>query len=339
MQIWQDEDEFTQEQNGGCCGLSAVDDARRVADWLEIPYYVMNFKSEFRKNVMDYFTAEYLKGRTPNPCIACNRYVKWEALLERSMAIGADYIATGHYARIEKHPVTGRYSIKASVTATKDQTYALYRLTQEQLERTLMPVGSYEKDEIRKIAVNIDDFIAKKSDSQDICFIPDGDYGAFLERERGKNHCPGNFVDMEGNILGQHKGLIYYTVGQRKGLGIAFGKPMYVYGLDVDKNEVILCDNETLFSRTVYANQINCMSVPEFTDGMRFRGKIRYSHKMADCTVRMVGEDLLECTFDEPQRAITPGQALVLYDGEYVAGGGTILGAKLPINQRKNEAE
>lgn len=334
MGMWQEPGETE-----GCGNLSAVKDASRVAEKLGIEFHVLDFRKEFRENVVDYFINSYERGMTPNPCIACNRHVKWAALLQYANEIGADYIATGHYARIEKHPVTGRYSIKASVTEAKDQTYALYRLTQEQLARTLMPVGFYEKDEIRKIAVNIDDFIAKKSDSQDICFIPDGDYGAFLERERGKNHCPGNFVDMEGNILGQHKGLIYYTVGQRKGLGIAFGKPMYVYGLDVDKNEVILCDNETLFSRTVYANQINCMSVPEFTDGMRFRGKIRYSHKMADCTVRMVGEDLLECTFDEPQRAITPGQALVLYDGEYVAGGGTILGAKLPINQRKNKAE
>ena len=172
MQIWQDEDEFTQEQNGGCCGLSAVDDARRVADWLEIPYYVMNFKSEFRKNVMDYFTAEYLKGRTPNPCIACNRYVKWEALLERSMAIGADYIATGHYARVEQLS-DGRYAIKNSVTALKDQTYALYNLTQEQLKRTLMPVGDYTKDEIRAIAEEAGLMVAHKKDSMEICFIPD----------------------------------------------------------------------------------------------------------------------------------------------------------------------
>ena len=223
MGMWQEPGETE-----GCGNLSAVKDASHVAEKLGIEFHVLDFRKEFRENVVDYFINSYERGMTPNPCIACNRHVKWAALLDYANKIGADYIATGHYARIEKHPVTGRYSIKASVTATKDQTYALYRLTQEQLERTLMPVGSYEKDEIRKIAVNIDDFIAKKSDSQDICFIPDGDYGAFLERERGKNHCPGNFVDMEGNILGQHKGLIYYTVGQRKGLGIAFGKRMYM---------------------------------------------------------------------------------------------------------------
>ena len=182
MQIWQDEDEFTQEKNGGCCGLSAVDDARRVADRLEIPYYVMNFKQEFKKNVMDYFTAEYLKGRTPNPCIACNRYVKWEALLDRSLAIGADYIATGHYARIEQLP-NGRYAIKNSVTAAKDQTYALYNLTQAQLSRTLMPVGDYHKDEIRQIAEEIGLMVAHKKDSMEICFIPDDDYAGFIDKE------------------------------------------------------------------------------------------------------------------------------------------------------------
>ena len=200
MGMWQEPGETE-----GCGNLSAVKDASRVAEKLGIEFHVLDFRKEFRENVVDYFINSYERGMTPNPCIACNRHVKWAALLQYADEIGADYIATGHYARIEKHPVTGRYSIKASVTAAKDQTYALYRLTQEQLERTLMPVGFYEKDEIRKIAANIDDFIAKKSDSQDICFTPDGDYGAFLERERGKNHCPGNFVDMEGNRLGHRR--------------------------------------------------------------------------------------------------------------------------------------
>ena len=180
MQIWQDEEETQQQENGGCCGLSAVDDARRVADRLEIPYYVMNFKQEFQKNVIDYFTEEYLNGRTPNPCIACNRYVKWEALLQRSLSIGADYIATGHYARIDKLP-NGRYAIRRSATLAKDQTYALYNLTQEQLEHTLMPVGNYSKDQIREMAEKIGLQVANKPDSQDICFVPDGDYASFIE--------------------------------------------------------------------------------------------------------------------------------------------------------------
>ena len=220
MQIWQDQDVFTQAQEGGCCGLSAVDDARRVADRLEIPYYVMNFKADFQKAVIDYFVDEYEKGRTPNPCIACNRYVKWESLLQRSLEIGADYIATGHYARITKLP-NGRYSIRNSVTAAKDQTYALYNLTQHQLAHTLMPVGDYEKPQIRQIAEDIGLPVATKHDSQDICFVPDHDYAGFITRETGKESQPGNFVDEEGNILGTHKGIIHYTIGQRKEIGRA----------------------------------------------------------------------------------------------------------------------
>ena len=327
MQIWQDENRCDIEENGGCCGLSAVDDARRIAFKLDIPYYVMNFKKEFKSNVIDYFVDEYKKGHTPNPCIACNRYVKWESLLKRSKEIGADYIATGHYARIEKHPITGRYALKLSATTQKDQTYALYNLTQEQLASTIMPVGEYTKDQIREIASKIDNFVSKKKDSQEICFIPDNDYGNFIEKEYSFKAPKGNFVDTDGNILGKHRGIIYYTVGQRKGLGISFGKPMYVYEIRPETNEVVLCENDALFHKTLYANNINLMSVPEIKDGMRFMAKIRYSHKKSPCTVKMNG-DILECIFDEPQRAITPGQAVVLYDGDYVAGGGTIISSK-----------
>ena len=217
MQIWQDEAEEIKEENGGCCGLSAVDDARRVAQRLDIPYYVMNFKKEFQENVIDYFVEEYSKGRTPNPCIACNRYVKWESLLTKSLGLGAEYIATGHYARIEQLP-NGRFAIRNSVTAAKDQTYALYNLTQSQLAHTLMPVGAYPKDEIRQMAEEAGLPVAHKKDSQEICFIPDHDYAAFIERESGKTvPGPGNFVSADGEILGKHKGITHYTVGQREG--------------------------------------------------------------------------------------------------------------------------
>lgn len=198
MQIWQEEEEQVQEENGGCCGLSAVDDARRVASSLGIPYYVMNFRKEFKEHVIDYFIDEYLHGRTPNPCIACNRYVKWESLLERSRRIGADYIATGHYARIEKLP-NGRFSLRVSETGAKDQTYALYNLTQEQLSSTLMPVGSYTKDEIRKMAKELGLLVAEKPDSQDICFVPDGDYASFIEETTDAGSRPGNFVLSDGS--------------------------------------------------------------------------------------------------------------------------------------------
>ena len=324
MQIWQDEDVATQSENGGCCGLSAVDDARRVAERLEIPYYVMNFKQEFKENVMNYFTAEYLHGRTPNPCIACNRYVKWESLLQRSLAIGADYIATGHYARVEQLP-NGRYAIKNSVTAAKDQTYALYNLTQEQLSHTLMPVGDYSKDQIRAIAEQIGLMVAHKKDSQEICFIPDNDYAGFIDREcGGQVPPPGNFVSVDGTVLGRHKGITHYTIGQRKGLGIALGAPVFVTEIRPETNEVVLGENKDVFTTKLYAQKLNFMAVPDFTDGMELVAKIRYSHEGSRCVVRRTGEDEICCEFMEPVRAVTPGQAVVLYDGDYVAGGGVI---------------
>jgi len=324
MQIWQDESQEQIEDNGGCCGITAVDDARRVAMQLDIPYYVMNFKNEFKKNVIDYFTDEYIHGRTPNPCIACNRYVKWESLLKRSLEIGADCIATGHYARIAQLE-NGRYAIRNSVTAKKDQTYALYNLTQEQLSHTLMPVGDYNKDEIRAIAEKIGIQVAHKADSMEICFVPDNDYAGFITRETGYVSRPGNFVDLHGNILGTHKGIIHYTVGQRKGLGLAMGHPVFVVAIRPETNEVVIGENDDVFSTKLYANNINLMSVDKIEEPIRARAKIRYSHEGADCTIRMADDGLLECVFDEKQRAVTPGQALVIYDGDYVLGGGTII--------------
>lgn len=324
MQIWQDEDEYVQEENGGCCGLSAVDDARRVAQRLEIPYYVMNFKKEFKENVMDYFVAEYLQGRTPNPCIACNRYVKWESLLQRGLEIGADYIATGHYARIALLE-NGRYAIRNSVTAAKDQTYALYNLTQEQLSHTLMPVGAYSKDEIRAIAEEIGLMVAHKKDSQEICFIPDHDYAGFIEREAGQAvPKPGNFVTADGTVLGRHKGITHYTVGQRRGLNLAMGEHVFVTEIRPDTDEVVIGKAEDVFSREVYADSLNFMALPDFPSGTRLLAKIRYAHKGAMCRVERIGEDRIHCVFDEPQRAVTPGQAIVFYHGDYVAGGATI---------------
>ncbi len=324
MQIWQEEQPQQMSEQGGCCGLSAVEDARRVAEVLDIPYYVMNFRQEFRQNVMDYFIEEYLHGRTPNPCIACNRYVKWEALLKRSLEIGADYIATGHYARVEQL-ANGRFAIRNSVTAKKDQTYALYNLTQEQLIHTLMPVGAYTKEEIRKIAVQRGLPVAHKADSQDICFIPDGDYGAFLQREvpeRMKG--PGNFVTKDGEILGTHRGITYYTVGQRKGLGLAMGHPVYVSEIRPDTNEVVIA-LEDVYSDELYCDHLNFMGMEDLKAPRRVFAKVRYSHRGEWCTVTRTGEDEIHCRFEKPVRAIAPGQACVFYDGEYVLGGGTIL--------------
>ncbi len=323
MQIWQDEEQAMQEENGGCCGLSAVDDARRVAAALEIPYYVMNFKKEFKEHVIDYFVEEYQNGRTPNPCIACNRYVKWESLLQRSLSIGAEYIATGHYARVVQLE-NGRYTLRRSATLAKDQTYALYNLTQDQLKRTLMPVGEYTKEEVRSIAEKINFRIANKPDSQDICFVPDGDYASYIEEEAGVKVPEGNFVLTDGTVLGRHKGITHYTVGQRKGLGLALGYPAFVLEIRPETNEVVIGTKEESMTMQLRARNLNFMSIEDLTEPLHVFTKIRYNHRGAWCTIEKTGEDEILCTFDEPQRAVTPGQAVVFYDGEYVLGGGTI---------------
>ncbi len=324
MQIWQKEDNQTVEENGGCCGLSAVEDARRVAQMLDIPYYVMNFREEFDQKVIQYFMREYLHGRTPNPCIACNRYVKWESLLQRSMQIGADCIATGHYARIEQLP-NGRYAIRNSVTAAKDQTYALYNLTQEQLMRTKMPVGSYEKSQIRAIAEDLGLYVAHKPDSMEICFVPDQDYARFIEENSGEKIPEGNFVTADGKIIGRHRGITHYTVGQRKGLNLSMGKPVFVLEIRPETNEVVIGDGTEVYSDRLICSDLNFMSVPDFPDDFPVVAKIRYNHRGTKAHVRRIGEDRAEVIFEEPVRAVTPGQAVVFYDGEYVAGGGTII--------------
>ena len=323
MQIWQDDEEYDASLEGGCCGLSAVDDARRVAEMIGIPYYVMNFKREFDEKVIKYFMNEYLSGRTPNPCIACNRYVKWESLLKRSMDIGAEYIATGHYARIEKL-ANGRYAIRNSVTSSKDQTYALYNLTQYQLEHTLMPIGEYTKDEVRSIADKIGLNVAKKPDSMEICFVADNDYAGFIEKKSGKEIPCGNFVDTKGNIIGTHKGITHYTVGQRKGLGLSMGHPVFVSEIRPDTNEVVIGENSDILKKTVVCDNINFMAEASVDENKQYIAKIRYNHRGAACQIK-IDNGKLYCTFDEPVRAATPGQALVAYDGEYVAVGGTII--------------
>ncbi len=337
MQIWQSEEQARMEDNGGCCGLSAVDDARRVCEAIGIPHYVMNFRDIFREKVITYFVDEYLKGRTPNPCIACNRYVKWEALLERSLQIGADYIATGHYARILQLE-NGRYTIQNSVTAAKDQTYALYNLTQEQLARTLLPVGAYEKDKIRAIAADAGLPVAHKPDSQEICFIPDHDYAGYIDREcEGTGRVPGagHFVLKDGTIVGEHKGITHYTIGQRKGLGIAFGHPVFVAEIRPETNEVVLDEGDAVFGRSLTCDHVNLMSIEKLEGPREVLAKIRYSHKGAKAIIRpyaegnekqivTTGHGKIRVEFPEPVRAITPGQAVVFYEDEHVLGGGVI---------------
>ena len=323
MQIWQEEDACIVEEQGGCCGLSAVEDARRVSGQIGIPYYVMNFRREFQKNVIDYFVRDYRQGRTPNPCIACNRYVKWESLLQKSLAIGADFIATGHYAKIVQLE-NGRYTLIRSDAKGKDQTYALYNLTQNQLAHTLFPVGEFEKPRIREIAEEAGLQVAHKPDSQEICFVPDNDYAGFIERETGKVERPGNFVTASGEILGEHKGIGHYTIGQRKGLGIAFGEPMFVIEIRPETNEVVLGKGDEVFTDYLSADMVNYMAVDHFEKGQEVTARIRYNHEGAQAVIDDVGENQFSLRFKEPVRAVTPGQAVVLYDGDYVLGGGTI---------------
>ncbi len=314
MQIWDGE------------SVQPAVDAAKVAKELGIPHMVIDFREDFKKYVIDYFIEEYTCGRTPNPCVVCNRYVKWEALLSKITTLGADYIATGHYARI-KELDNGRLAVSNSVNQAKDQTYALYNLTQAQLAKTIMPVGEYSKDEIRAIAEKIGITVANKPDSMEICFIPDNDYAGYIKENSGYETVPGNFVDIHGNVVGKHKGIIHYTVGQRKGLGLAMGYPVFVVAIRPETNEVVIGENKDVFRTSLYARKVNFMGMEPAHKEQEFqaKAKIRYSHEGAACTVRMIEDDLMECIFDEPQRAITPGQSVVLYKDDYVLGGGVII--------------
>lgn len=306
-----------------CCSLDDVEDARSVANRLGIPYYVFNFKDDFREKVIARFVAAYENGRTPNPCIDCNRFMKFDKLFERARVLGCDYVVTGHYVRIEEK--AGVFYLKKALDDTKDQSYVLYSMTQEQLAHTRFPLGAMKKSEVRELAEANSFINASKPDSQDICFVPDGDYGAFLERYTGRLYEPGPFVDNEGHVLGTHKGTVRYTIGQRKGLGVAAGRPLYVSEIDVKGNTVTLSDEDRLFSDTLVAADFNWISGVAPTSEIRCRAKIRYRHREQPATAYPLEDGSVRVVFDEPQRAVTPGQAVVLYDGDIVLGGGEIL--------------
>ena len=305
-----------------CCSLADTQDARAVCDRLGIDYQIFHYEAEFRENVIEPFVCSYERGETPNPCIRCNKYLKFDILYQKGREMGFDYIVTGHYARIEEKD--GHFYLLKAKDLNKDQSYVLYDLTEEQLSHTFFPLGEYTKTEARGIAEEKEFVTSHKSESQDICFVPDGDYEAMIKRYRGKEYPSGDFVDVNGNVLGQHKGIIGYTIGQRRGLGIPDKKRLYVTKLDVQNNQVVLGDNEDLFKREVQIRDFHWITGDAPKNEFRCSAKIRYRHKEQPgvCSINNDGSAIF--TFDEPQRAITPGQSAVLYDGDYVLGGGII---------------
>ena len=324
MKLYHNED-ICIPKDHSCCSLDDVEDARAVAASMDIPYYVFNFSERFKEEVMDKFVHCYECGITPNPCIDCNRYLKFEYLYNRAKELGYDYVVTGHYAQIKYDASIDRYLLCKAVDASKDQSYVLYSLTQEQLAHTQFPLGCMPKSKTREIAEQQGFINAKKHDSQDICFVQNGNYAEFIEDYTKKTYPEGNFVDVHGNILGRHKGIIRYTIGQRKGLGLSLKEPMYVMEINTTDNTVVLGRDADLFTDTLIANDINLISVPRIDGEMRVKAKVRYRHTEQPATVTQIGDDTIKVVFDEPQRAITKGQAVVLYDGDIVVGGGTIV--------------
>ncbi len=321
MKLYNNEDiDFVSEKT--CCSLDDVLDAKSVCARLGIRHYTLNMTDDFKKEVIERFISAYQNGFTPNPCIDCNRYMKFSKMLHKAQELGIDYVATGHYARIEKQG--DRYILKKAVDLSKDQSYVLYSLTQEQLKVTKFPLGNYTKQQVREIAEENGFVNARKHESQDICFVPDGDYSKFIEYYTGKTYPCGDFVDMNGKRLGEHKGIIRYTIGQRRGLGLALPASMYVVEKDVDTNKVILGFNDDLFKKEVNVKNISFTACDGLDKPERLCAKIRYNQKEQPATVTQTDENHFKIVFDEPQRAITKGQAAVLYDGDTVVGGGTI---------------
>ncbi|MBO5376805.1 MAG: tRNA 2-thiouridine(34) synthase MnmA [Ruminiclostridium sp.] len=318
------------EQNGQktCCSLSDIEDARIVASRFDIMHYVYNFKDIFNEKVIKNFIDSYERCLTPNPCIDCNRYIKFEGLLERAVALDCDYIATGHYARIEFDEEKGRWLLKKANSEEgendKDQSYVLYNLTQDQLSHVLFPLGSMKKSEVRRIAEENGLINAAKPDSQDICFVPDGNYAYFIEKSTGRKSPAGDVVNSEGKVVGRHDGLINYTIGQRKGLGIAFGKPTYVIGKNSSDNTLVVGSEQELLKKSLIADDLNWISIPELTEPIICKAKTRYRMQEQPCVVYPEPDGRVYVEFNEPQRAITPGQRVVFYDGDIVIGGGVI---------------
>lgn len=317
-------DDIGLSQKHTCCSLVDVEDARSVARRLNIPYYVFNFSDRFEERVINKFVQYYENGLTPNPCIDCNRYLKFDKLYHRSKELGCCKVVTGHYARIEYDDKLGRYLLKKAADGSKDQSYVLYTMTQQQLKDTLFPLGGLAKTQVREIASAHGFVTSQKRDSQDLCFVPRGKYADFISQYTGRQYPEGHFVDREGKILGVHKGIIHYTVGQRRGLGVASPFPLYVCCIDPVSNTVVLGREEELYAERLTAGDINLISTPHLKKPQRLKAKVRYRQPEQWATVTQTGDDTLDIKFDTPQRAVTKGQAVVLYDGDIIVGGGTI---------------
>ena len=332
MQLWNQRrlPEISREgATGRCCSLDDVYDARRVAEQIGIPYYVINFEDQFEEHVVKPFVEEYLAGRTPVPCTLCNNYIKFDRFLEMADAVGAQQIATGHYARIRYDETSGRYQLLRGVDASKDQTYFLFGLTQAQLARTLFPLGELNKPAVRELAASMDLAVAAKNDSQEICFVPNGDYAAFMDAYLSESgveptHTRGEILTRDGRKLGEHQGVHNFTVGQRKGLGVATGEPLYVISTDPASQRVVVGNNDDLLRQQFRAREVNWISIAPPPEPVRSQVKIRNKHIPAAATLHPHGDAIVEVVFDEPQRAVTPGQGAVFFDGDLVLGGGWI---------------
>jgi tRNA-specific 2-thiouridylase len=324
MQIWPSDKQPYKGRFGGCCGLGEVEDAKRVAYKLGIPHYVMNFRDIFAQKVIGDFCREYSQGRTPNPCIRCNQYIKFDALLERARGLSADFIATGHYARIEREGDKGIYLLQKGADQNKDQSYVLYPITQEQLGHTLLPLGNLTKDSVRKIARELGLPVAAKPESQEICFIPDDDYPEFLKDYIPQATKPGPILNERGNILGRHQGILFYTIGQRKGLGISAREPLYVIAIEPERNAIVVGNKRDAYGNELIASGLNWITITRLKQPITVNAKIRYRHQEAEATITPLDKDRVYVKFKEPQMALTPGQAIVFYDGDMVIGGGTI---------------
>ena len=320
MKLYDGEDQ----RESTCCSLRDVEDAKSVCHRLGIPHYTFNFTGDFDREVIEPFIRSYEQGRTPNPCIDCNRYLKFQRLYHRALELGCDYIATGHYVR-RVEEADGTITLHKALDADKEQSYVLYNMTQEQLRRTLFPLGELTKPQVREIAQREGFLNAKKHDSQDICFVPDGDYAAFIQEYTGKSYAPGPVYDMDGNRLGTHRGIIHYTIGQRKGLGLALGKPMYVKTTDAEKNTVTLATNDQLFSSKVYAEHLSWISGEIPSEPVEVVARVRYHGKDQPATLHFLENGNILAEFSVPQRAVTPGQAIVFYQGDQMLGGAEIV--------------